>query len=42
MAEIPNCFEVEVRTENLEFGGVGKMVAIKYMNKFFAAWEDKQ
>ena len=23
MEEIPNCFEVEVSTENLELGGVG-------------------
>jgi hypothetical protein len=34
MAEIRNCFEVEVSTEKLEFWGVGGRVAINYMNKF--------
>jgi hypothetical protein len=38
MAEIPNCFEVEVSTENLEFGeGWGEEVSNKIYEQVLAA-----
>jgi len=38
MAEIPNCIEVEVSTENLELGGGGG----KKKEQVLGGWEDKK